>query len=145
MAEPKFTPWQNMVIAVKAINAKGKAVDYEFKRIMIDYANAVMDIGSEKEACELVGCNEYDVKNWISGYEGYKEYLISRSAARTFSNGIDKDWCYGLLGRAALGQIELSTAQIAAIKLIMQGEALISTAGNGKQKVNTGCTTIESI
>jgi len=130
----KFTPWQNKLTLVRVLDRHGKMVDYEFKRIMIDYANALLELGSEKEAREEVGCNEYDMKNWLMSYPTFKDYLAQRAESRLFANSIDKDFITTILGKAALGERELNAAQVSAFKLLMQSAGMISTAGNGRKK-----------
>ena len=131
-----FSAWQNKEVKCSVLSDEGNLREYTFRRIMVDYADALMETGSEEAAYAEVGCNAYDVKNWHGDYGEYMQYLEQRSEAKTFADSISSDFVYGLLGKAALGKVELSAPQIGALRLIMQGKALI--AANGAQKKPAG-------
>lgn len=131
-----FSAWQNREVVASVLSEKGKLIDFTFKRIMVDYADALMDRGGEKEAYEEVGCNRYDVANWKDEYPEYIKYLEMRASAKAFANSINLDFVYGILGKAAMGQIELTAPQTGALRLIMQGKGFI--AANGAQKRPSG-------
>jgi hypothetical protein len=125
-----FTDWQNGEVTASALDSNAIRIDFKLKRIMVDFANILIDKG-EKEAMKALECNEFDFKNWKKDYPRYSEYLHLRSEARIFSESVNKDFVYMLLGKAAQGLVNLSAPQVGALRLIMQGKGFV--AANGAQ------------
>jgi hypothetical protein len=109
---------------------------YTFMRVQLDYVNAVVEGQNDKTIDENLGVSRSDAENWSKGYAEFKEYLNMRLEARYQANGMNSDYVYNLLGRAVKGQVELSSAQVGAIKLIMQAKGIISSGGTSKPKAS---------
>lgn len=127
-----FSNWQNSIISVKISGRKGEQLTFTMKRIVYDYACCLLGGHTEDEALKELGATEADAVEWRRT-DAFKDFMAVKNDIREFTSGIDKDFVYNLLGRAALGEIELTAQQIAALNLIMKGKGIIGVYGGSKR------------
>jgi hypothetical protein len=126
----KFSHYQNRVVSAHIISDDGTMREFQLKRIMIEWVDNLVDGVDEKKYCAAAGINPYDIDNWKKDFPEFRDYITLRLQARAWSNSINSDFAYRILGLAALGKMKLDNTQISALKLIMQGKGTISANGN---------------
>ena len=127
-AEPAYK-----IYAVNMVIPSGEVRTVELMRIQLDYVDMALDGRTAPDIEKELNVNEFDVQNWNKEY-GFNKYLEYRKSGRAWHNSMNMDFLCELLGKGAMGKIDLSQSQLNSIKMLMQIKGLVGTGATSSGK-----------
>ena len=137
----RFTPAQSKLFNVQIILQNGEMRTLEMMKIQLDYVDMVLDGHTLPNIEAQLGVNKHDVDNWNKEYS-FNKYLEFRREGRGWANTLTHDFVCAILGKAAMGKIDLSNSQLNSIKLLMQAQGIIKQTGATRKKEDVSSFTI---